>query len=550
MYSVRFAIYACPDHSIFLDKLPRAKDAGYRSGNRQPCLKGTRIDLLQELEDWAISTDFHQLFWLDGMAGTGKTTVAQSFAERLFADGILGATFFFSRDFSDRSDIKLVFPTIAFQLAYQVPKFGDALVDIIKAHPDVGHLSLVDQLVQLLVNPLRSLAANPETIPAFIIIVLDALDECKDPEPESTILSLLSEYVEEIQFVKFFVTSRPEYAIRSVFNRPLKYRTKELILQDVDRTTVDRDIRMYLTTNLSVLANRPDMKVNVPWPSLQDVEVMVQKCSGLFIYASTTVNFIQSLRYDPRSRLKLVINIPDGTSVEGKSKVDPLYTQVLADGFAEVESDDHDYFDQLKLTIAAVLLAINPLCRPTLATLLNVDPPTVTRFLDPLYSVLRIPSDDTCAIQRLHKSFPDFLTDPHRCKNPKFHIDTLIHHGKIASLCLQLMKRSLKKNICGIPPYAMNKDVEDLDVRRKEFVGDALEYACRFWTHHVSLASKTGEDIGPMVDLLQDFFQHRFLLWVEVLSILGDLGIAIYSIQRVQEWLQTVSRHQLENQIS
>jgi hypothetical protein len=55
------------------------------------------------------------------------------------------------------------------------------------------------------------LVANPETIPAFIIIVLDALDECKDPEPVSTILSLLSKSVEEISFVGFFVTSRPEY---------------------------------------------------------------------------------------------------------------------------------------------------------------------------------------------------------------------------------------------------------------------------------------------------------------------------------------------------
>jgi hypothetical protein len=543
MYSLRFAIYACPDHVNFFDKLPRCKDAGYRSGNRQPCLKGTRMELLQELEDWAISTDDLQIFWLDGMAGTGKTTIAQSFAERLFADGILGASFFFSRDFADRSDIKLVFPTIAFQLAYQLPKFRDALVDIIKAHLDVGHLSLADQVVQLLVNPLKSLAANPETIPAFIIIVLDALDECKDPEPESTILSLLSKYVEEIPFLRFFVTSRPEYAIRSVFNRPLKYRTKELILQDIDRIIVDRDIRMYLTTHLSVLANRRDMNVDVPWPSSEDMDVMVRKCSGLFIYASTIVIFIESLHYDPRDRLKLVTSVTDSDSGEGGSIIDPLYTQVLVDGFAKVQSDQK-YFDQLKLVISAVILAINPLTRPALATLLDLTPLTVTSFLHPLYSVLQVPSDDTYAIQRLHKSFPDFLTDPNRCKDPNFHINAPIYHGNIAFLCLQLMKKSLKKNICRIPPYTMNEDVKDFHARRKAFISDALEYACRFWTHHVSLASKTDEEIGLMLNLLQDFFDHRVLFWIEVLIILGDLGIAIYSMRRVQEWLLNVSRLQ------
>jgi hypothetical protein len=142
------------------------------------------MELLQELKVWATSTDDFQVFWLDGMAGTGKSTIAKSFADRLYADGILGASFFFSGDFADRSDIKLVFPTIAYQLAYQMPQFRDALLQIIKADPDVGHLSLADQLLQLLVRPFKLLAENPETIPlGFIIIVLDALDECRDPEP-------------------------------------------------------------------------------------------------------------------------------------------------------------------------------------------------------------------------------------------------------------------------------------------------------------------------------------------------------------------------------
>jgi hypothetical protein len=87
----------------------------------------------------------------------------------------------------------------------------------------------------------------------------------------------------------------------------------------------------------------------------------------------------------------------------------------------------------------------------------------------------------------------------------------------------------------------MNKDVEDLHSRRKEFIGDSLEYACRFWTHHVSLVSETGEDIVRMLDSLQDFFKNRFIFWVEILSVLEDLKIAIQSLQRLQEWLRNVS---------
>jgi hypothetical protein len=87
----------------------------------------------------------------------------------------------------------------------------------------------------------------------------------------------------------------------------------------------------------------------------------------------------------------------------------------------------------------------------------------------------------------------------------------------------------------------MNRDFEDLPARRKEFVCDALEYACRFWMHHVSLASKTGEGMILMLDLLKDFFEQRFIFWIEILSILEDLGIASYSLRDVQEWLQDVS---------
>ena len=63
------------------------------------------------------------MFWLNGLAGTGKSTIAQTFAEISFADGKLGASFFCSRDFENRSNLQVIFPTLAFQLAYRYPLF-------------------------------------------------------------------------------------------------------------------------------------------------------------------------------------------------------------------------------------------------------------------------------------------------------------------------------------------------------------------------------------------------------------------------------------------
>jgi hypothetical protein len=83
-------------------------DAGYLCGDRQGCMKGTRRDVLFQLESWLNEENDKHVFWLNGLAGTGKSTIAQTFAETSFADGKLGASFFCSRDFDDRSNLRTI----------------------------------------------------------------------------------------------------------------------------------------------------------------------------------------------------------------------------------------------------------------------------------------------------------------------------------------------------------------------------------------------------------------------------------------------------------
>ena len=71
-------------------------DAGYRCGDRQGCLRGTRKEVLQVIEHWLMGGHGQRIFWLNGLAGTGKSTIAQTIAQTSFADGKLGASFFCS----------------------------------------------------------------------------------------------------------------------------------------------------------------------------------------------------------------------------------------------------------------------------------------------------------------------------------------------------------------------------------------------------------------------------------------------------------------------
>jgi len=269
--------------------MPHTVEAGYRSGNRQGCLKGTRGDVLLQLERWLKDERDHRVFWLNGLAGTGKSTIAQTFAKISFADGKLGASFFCSRDFEDRSNLQAIFPTIAFQLAYRYPLFREQLLRVLRATPGLGRESLCSQMERVIVEPLKVTRIRT-------LIIIDALDECKDDEPASAILSVLSRYVDKIPHVKFFITGRPEPRIRSGFRlESLRPITEVLKLHDVESSSVDGDIQLFFKTRLSHTAKtRSDDNFTEDWPSSSDIDLLCKKTAGLFIYASTVVKFVES----------------------------------------------------------------------------------------------------------------------------------------------------------------------------------------------------------------------------------------------------------------
>ena len=152
------------------------------------------------------------VFWLNGLAGTGKSTIAQTFAETSFADGKLGASFFCSRDFEDRSNLQAIFPTLAFQLAHQEPLFQKEVLQVLKTHPNIGQESLCIQMEKLIVGPLK--AAN---IPTLIIV--DALDECKDEEPVRADLGSHLKYSQRWSGVRAGVLLGAQGAVRRGENR-------------------------------------------------------------------------------------------------------------------------------------------------------------------------------------------------------------------------------------------------------------------------------------------------------------------------------------------
>ena len=521
---------------VLLDRMYHTRDAGYRCGNRQGCLRGTRKEVLWEIERWLVDEQEQRVFWLNGLAGTGKSTIAQTVAETTFAEGKLGASFFCSRDFSERSNLQAIFPTLAFQLAHQYPPFRKELLQVLKGCLDVGQESLCSQMEKLIVGPLKATGIST-------LVIIDALDECVDEEPASAILSILSRYVDKIPHVRFFITGRPEPRIRSGFRlKPLRPVTEIFRLHDVERSSVDHDIKLFFKTQLAeITKTRSDCDFTQDWPNPSDIEILCNKAAGLFIYASTVVKFVALIHRTPTEQLERITTLPQNTAYEGRSGTDLLYTQILEQAAADMgtDEDDKEIHSRFKTVVGAILLVFNPLSVRALSDLLRMK--NIFTTLRSLHSLLLIPEVPQDPIRIFHKSFPDFLMDPGRCKNKKFFVDPPIHQAEILLSCLRLMRERLKRNICNLDDHAVLSEVQDISSLRKDQIGDALGYACQFWAKHLLGIPSSSPCIQEVQEAIDQFFTTHLLHWMEVLVIVENLNIGVYALKDIEQWCIGVS---------
>ena len=514
-----------------LNSCRRAKGAEYRHGNRRGCLEGTRESVLNEIESWTNDYSQSPVFWLNGLAGTGKSTIAQTVSERILADGLLGASFFCTRDFEDRSNLHFIFPTLAFQLAHKYPEFRSVLVPILQSDPDVVHESLYNQMRKLIVEPLQSADIS-------MVIVIDALDECKDEEPSSAILSVLGRLVEQIPRVKFFITGRPEPRIKTGFRLPLlEDATNVFVLHDVQPTLINNDMRLFLKHELFELAQRRRLD---GWPSERDIDLLCSRAGGLFVYAAATVKFLDSRTHPPKRRLDVILNLPECTAPEGKAylnsetTLDSLYTSILQMAFGK---EDPEVYPKVRVTIGSIVLLANPLPPSGISELIGLDPEEVMLFLTLVQSLIALDEDFSQPVKPFHKSFPDFITDPSRCTDTRFYISPEPLHLELAMNCLRLMNDGLEQDLLSLPDCALNSEVKDLRTRINDHISVTLQYACQFWHNHLT---KTGGDVTNVVSLLRIFLEEKFLAWLEVVSILGATRRAIAAFEQLVPWLQEV----------
>ena len=403
---------------------------------------------------------------------------------------------------------------------------------MVQSDPEIGNESLYNQMRKLIVVPLKESAVST-------VIVIDALDECEDEESTSAILSVLGQFVSRIPKVKFFVTGRPEPRIQEGFRLPLLVKATDIfVLHDVRRSLVDNDIRLFLNQSFLKLAHRRHGLDG--WPTKEQLDLLCERASGLFVYATATVKFVDHRNNSPKKQLERLLQSPQSSAREGKTKfradttLDSLYMSIIQEAFGR---DDPEDDPKVRSILGAVVLATNPLSPSTIATLLGFDTDDVFPPLLSVHSLLILREINDPA-RSFHKSFPDFIVDPNRCTNKRFHVSPPDHHSQLLVNCLDLMSRTLEKNICKLPDTVANSDVSDLKERTERYIDRALQYACGSWHMHLVGARGASAHTLAITFALHHFLEKKFLFWLEVLSLLGAVRTAVDALRVTAAWLE------------
>ena len=472
--------------------------------------------------------DGKPICWLNGRPGSGKSAVSQTIAENHASGKRLAASFFFSRRDLERRTTQHVVPTLTMQLFSFLPSIRGAVIAALENDYMIPMKVLREQMEKLLLQPLSTATERPDTP---ILIVIDALDECDDESLVSELVAVLALLPLKTPLpLRLLTTSRSEPWLQSQFHRQdISALTLSL---EIHAFSAEADIRSFLCRalddtydqHLQVMQHLPR-----PWPSSDELERIVNKAGGLFIFALTVAKFVGDRMHNPIERLQAILEDKATVSAESAyADLDSLYRDAVS-----VFPDP----DVARLVLGVVYCMAIPLSVSGLHKLLQ-RPDVDARIIVPaLSSVLLASEDGKQPIQFYHASFRDFLINPQRSR--KYAINPDAYHRLMAQLCFETMSNSLKQDMCGIgDPAKANSEVPDLVERREAAFDEALLYACRFWSHHLAQLPSDGVANEALLSALNKFSTTVLLYWIEALSVFGEVESAVVMLGEGIRWLK------------
>ncbi|KAJ7613314.1 WD40-repeat-containing domain protein [Mycena polygramma] len=496
------------------------------------CMDGTRVKIIQDMITFLTGAPNTQqrVLILSGSAGSGKSTIAKTVASMLAEQNkTLAASFFFSRDYRDRSNLKGLGCTLARQLADYDSNYRHLLTKVLEE--DRSGILSADPHLQFQKLVVELLEKTPTCTTPWVIC-LDALDECGEDRGQTCLRWLSDALVQIPMHIRFCLTGRPDIPSYLKFDR-MRELTHSIILDHIDPIVTNQDINLYVEHTLdgSNWIARQDWK-----PRICDVQEITSRASGLFIFASTAVRYIEraATRVPPQEAVDYLLS---GASLKN---LHDLYKQIIDEAIPMPVPGDNltqSFHDSALRTLAAIFHLFEPLGCQSLATLLNITVEKLRITLQLLTAVIHVPDTDDGAIKIMHLSFREFMTSKIPETRQDLKCGTEQQQCSLVYDILRVMHKELQFNICRLPTsYLRNTDMPEIQSRLATYISGQLRYACRYWADHLT-AVPFQFDVA-LNQKAYEFLVDKFLFWLEVLSLTGLVGYGTGALSRCVAWIK------------
>ena len=483
-------------------------------------MDGTREMLLEQVVDWATKEPGQKennTYWIYGLPGIGKTSFAHSICARLHKGKHLAGAFFCQRDNASLSEPRNILPTLIYKLAIIFPPFRRLVTAHLRNDPNLTPGSMNYTLL------LELICEHPHSPKRTLVFVIDAADECGNDLTRPRVLRALTDAAAYAPWLKIIITSRPEVDIHRLFEES-PHERYDLALDK----KASSDLQIFARTRFERVASKQFLPS--PWPESSLFNQVISRDAGLFVFIETIARSLEICE-DPTEHLKATLE--DGAS-SGMTSLYRLYSSILR---AQISHNTAEFQQMIGVILTAA--PHRPLCEGTIAELAGVRLNFVKKWVAALGSLLYRGEGANSGIRVRHLSISDFfLSDD--CPS-SYHVDLQNANVELGIVCLKTMIEQLCFNICKVKDSRLaNSDVDDLPLRIKENISDALQYSSLYWSNHLCSGANDGKQ--RIWESLRKFFEGPYgLFWIEVLSVMGKVPIGVPSLRRVMLAIVKVS---------
>jgi hypothetical protein len=484
-------------------------------------MDGTRQSILNEVAAWVASgSGPSNTYWIYGLPGIGKTSLAHSICKTLDDRNQLIGAFFCQRDDTNSSEPRNILPTLIYKLSETSSTFQALVAERLRSKPNLTTESMdVTHFLDFILSMPGQLNEHSR---AFVI---DALDECGNNNSREDVLKALTDVAAQAPWLKIIITSRPEADIERFF-RGLTGSSHSSYDLTADQKASD-DLRTFARSQFAKVASHWGLSKS--WPEESDFNRVISRANGLFIFIKTLILELEKCE-DAEESLKEVVQGSAGTGLES---LDGLYSSIM-----KAHSNIRGVW---RMVVVITTAQHRPLCEEPIAKLTGVKPNLVGKWVNALSSLLYRDEGANGAIRVRHLSISDFFLSD-RCE---YQVNLREAHVQQGTACLETMTKELRFNICNLEDSRLaNADIKDLPSRVNQNVSDPLQYSCLHWSNHLCSSANCDERLLVLGGLKKFFGALYPIFWIEVLSIMGVVPIGAQSVRRLLSWAR-VSTSQL-----